>query len=281
MIQLWRRWVQTLSLLALHSSWGTAAEAWKLKAICNPVLSCHSCTLAWFACPMGIFVHYSGYQAFPWLAAGTVILVGILVGRLLCGWVCPFGFLQDLLYKIPTRKFLLPSWASYGKYLVLLFGIFLLPWWYGESTILSFCRYCPASALQVTVPYWIGGGTLSTLSIIRLVVLVVILFVVIFAERGFCRVLCPIGALLAPFNFLSLWKVRVPKPECLECAICDKACPTHINPSARILAGVPPSQALDCVVCHECQPVCPQQHPAVSKRLVKDMRRKGRMTLDE
>ena len=277
MIQMWRRWVQTLSLLVLHSSFGTAAEAWKIKAVCNPVLSCHSCALAWFACPLGVFVHYSGYHAFPFLAVGTVLLLGILVGRILCGWVCPFGFLQDLVYKIPTPKFQLPQWASYVKYFVLLFGIFLLPWWYGESTIFSFCRYCPSSALQVTVPRLLGGGSLNTMTAIKMGVLFASLGLVVVSERGFCKLICPMGALLAPLNFLSFWKVRVPKPECLDCGLCDSSCPTNIHPASRILKGVSPSRALDCVVCHECQPVCPQQHPETSKTLAKRLRRLGRL----
>ncbi|MEW6072878.1 MAG: 4Fe-4S binding protein [Planctomycetota bacterium] len=276
MIQLKRRWVQTLSLLALHSSWGP-----ELKWLCNPVLSCHSCVLAWFACPLGIFVHYAGWQTFPWLAAGTVLLLGVLAGRLLCGWVCPFGFLQDLLHKIPGRKFSLPGWASYVKYFVLLFGIFLFPLWWGESTLLSFCRFCPSSALQVTVPRLLGGGTIEAITAAKLGVLGAVLLLVVFSERGFCKLLCPMGALLAPLNFVSFWRVKVPDPECLACQLCDKACPTDVQPSLRIAAAVPPSRALDCIVCHQCQPICPQQHPEVSPRLAKALRRRGKIGKEE
>jgi len=258
-----RRWVQSLSLLALHSSWGP-----ELKWLCNPVLSCHSCLLAWFACPIGVFIHYSGYHAFPFLALGTVLLAGVLVGRLLCGWVCPFGFLQDLLHKIPTRKLRLPAWGSYVKYLVLALMVFLLPFLFGEESRFVFCRYCPSSALQVSVPYLLGGGTFSAATAVKLGVTAVILATVVFVERGFCRLLCPIGAMLAPLNFLSLWIVKVPNPECLSCAKCDKACPTHIEPSRRIERGIPASRALDCIVCHACQPPCPQlgDNPVVPKR---------------
>ena len=94
-----------VSAVLLHSSWGP-----ELKWLCNPVLSCHSCALAWFACPIGVFVHYSGYHLFPFVALGSVLLVGVLIGRLLCGWVCPFGLVQDWLHKIRTPKLDLPPW---------------------------------------------------------------------------------------------------------------------------------------------------------------------------
>jgi polyferredoxin len=257
MIQEKRTFIQTLSLLALHSSWGL-----EFKYVCNPVLSCHSCALAWFACPVGVFVHYSGYQVFPLFALGTVLLVGVLFGRLLCGWVCPFGFLQDLLHKIPSPKLSLPGWTSNVKYAVLISTVFLIPYFLGEATAYSFCRFCPASALQVTVPNLIGGAAISSGAIVKLSILAVVLAFVVFSERAFCKTLCPIGALLAPLNYLSFWAVKIPDAECLECKKCDKACPTAVTPSIRIEQGVAPNRALDCIVCHQCQPVCPQRGPS-------------------
>ncbi len=253
MIQTKRTLVQTLSLLALHSSWGP-----ELKFLCNPVLSCHSCALAWFACPVGVFAHYSAYHLFPLLAVGMVLLVGALFGRLLCGWVCPFGFLQDLLHKIPTPKISIPQWTSYIKYAVLILMVFLFPYFLGELTQLSFCRYCPASALQVTVPNLVGGTEFTPMTGVKLGILAAILLLVLFSSRAFCRILCPIGALLAPLNHVSLWTVKVPKAECLSCQNCDQACPTDVTPSVRIEKKVPPNRALDCIVCHQCQPPCPQ-----------------------
>ncbi len=252
-IQLYRRWVQTLSFLLLHSSWGP-----ELKWLCNPVLSCHSCMLAWFACPVGVFIHYSGYHVFPYLAVGMTLLVGVLIGRLLCGWVCPFGFLQDLLHKIPTPKFQLPDWTSNFKYVVLALTVFLFPWLWGESSKGVYCWYCPASALQVTVPNLLGGATINLAAGIKLSLTAGILVLVVFAERSFCKLLCPIGALLAPLNKISFWIVKIPSSDCLTCGSCDDECPTHIEPQDRIDAQIPPNRHLDCIVCHQCQPACPQ-----------------------
>ena len=251
-----RRLSQIISLFFLHSSWGA-----EVKWLCNPVLSCHSCVLSWFACPVGVFIHYSGYHLLPFFALGTILLVGAVLGRLLCGWVCPFGLLQDLLHKMPSPKLELPKWADLIKYPVLIFMVFLIPYFLGEETIYSFCRYCPASALQVSLPNVITGGfqTVSTLTLVKFILLAVILLSVIFSSRAFCRVLCPIGAMMAPMNRFSFWKVEPPTDACISCKKCDKHCPTAISPSKRILEHVPPNRSLDCVVCHECRSVCPEK----------------------
>ncbi len=254
-----------ISALLLHSSWGP-----EFKWLCNPVLSCHSCALAWFACPVGVFVHYSGYHLFPFVAFGTVMLIGMLVGRLLCGWVCPFGLVQDWLHKIPSRKFVLPEWTSNIKYGVLLLGVVLFPFLWGEQTWFSFCRICPAAALQVSLPGVIkdGWGSLGTATSVRFAVLAAVIALVVLSSRAFCKVLCPIGALLAPLNFLSFWVVKPAREGCLACHKCDKACSTHVQHSLRLSKQMPANRALDCIVCHECQTACettlPKRSPSVA-----------------
>jgi ferredoxin-type protein NapH len=241
-----------LSALALHSSWGP-----EFKWLCNPVLSCHSCVLAWFACPIGVFVHYSGYHLFPFFAVGTLLLIGVIAGRLLCGWVCPFGLLQDLLYKISGPKIELPEWTSRIKYFVLFFMVFLFPFVWSEQTWLSFCRICPAAALQVTLPSLLmGENVLNAGTALRFAMLGGVVALAIANSRSFCKVLCPIGALMAPLNFISFWVVKPPRESCLNCLKCDRACSTHVRPSARLPFQIPANRALDCIVCHDCQTAC-------------------------
>lgn len=255
MMMRFRRLFQTISLILLHSSWGP-----DVKWLCNPVLSCHSCYLSWFACPIGVFIHYSGYHLFPYLAFGTVLLVGVLAGRLLCGWVCPFGFLQDMLFKLPTRKINIPRWSRFVKYPILVFTVFLIPFFLGEETLYSFCRICPVSAIQVTIPNYIFSSFhyLSTQSIIKLCVLCFVIVLAILSSRSFCKVFCPIGALLAPLNLISFHTVTVDRNACVSCRKCDRLCPTDVVPSERISNGIPANRAFDCVVCHDCKSLCSQ-----------------------
>ncbi len=251
-----RRFTQLFFLVALHSSWGP-----EFKWLCNPILSCHSCALAWFACPIGVYVHYAGYRIFPFLAVGMVLLLGVLIGRLLCGWVCPFGFLQDLLYKIPTPKFRMPPWTSYGKFAVLALMVVAFPFLWGEMTQWSFCRFCPASAIQVTIPNVVSAGiaSIDAATAVKLAILVLVLGLVIASSRSFCKAFCPIGAMLAPLNYISFWKIKAPTEHCTACEACNRRCPQGDTPSQRILDSVPPNRALDCIVCHDCQVSCPHK----------------------
>ncbi len=249
-----RRIVQAVSFVALNSSWAGGQVKW----FCMPVMNCHSCSLAWFACPIGVWVHYAGYRVFPFLALGMVVLIGVLLGRFLCGWVCPMGFLQDLLYKIPGRKRSLPAWTKYVKYVLLALTVFLLPFLLGETTLWSYCRGCPVSAMQVTLPNLLGGGGggLPLRTVVKLAILVAVLLLAVVSSRGFCRVLCPIGAMLAPFNHWSLWRVK-PVEGCVGCKKCDSICPAECAPSPGMIDRQPPSRQAECVVCGDCRTRCP------------------------
>jgi ferredoxin-type protein NapH len=253
-----RRAVQVAALIGLHASWGPEA-----KWLCNPVLTCHSCPLAFFACPIGVFVHYSGHHIFPFLAVGMVLILGVLIGRLLCGWVCPFGFLQDMLHKIPSPKFTLPRWTRFGKYIILIVMVFMIPFLLGAETAWSFCRFCPASAIEVTIPNLGSVDDIDTMTGIKLGILAGIVILAIMSSRAFCKVFCPIGAMLAPLNYISFWKIRVPTENCIACRKCDKGCPMGIEPAKRIKSGVAANRDAECIVCHECQVECPRPKTTV------------------
>lgn len=255
-----RRISQITSLIALHSSFW--AQAPLLQRFCNPVLSCHSCVLSWFACPIGVMMHLANWQVFPFIALGTMLLVGSVVGRLLCGWVCPFGFVQDLLYKIPSRKFVMPEWSRNFKYAMLFGGVLIVPMILGAETNFSFCRICPAAALQVSIPnlFMSHFAMPSTTTLVRFGFLFGFVGLAVMSSRSFCRTFCPIAAILAPLNYVSMWIVKPPMASaCLDCGKCDKSCPTDIKPSERIKKEVPVNRHSDCVVCHDCQNACPQR----------------------
>ena len=144
----WRIWVQAGFLLAWLDPF-----LLRMHGICSPVFHCYSCPWATFACPIGILAQYGALHVIPFLAVGTLLIVGSLFGSLVCGWACPFGFLQDLVARIPTPKLRLPGWLGLTRYAVLVGLVFLVPYYYGEESPWFICRVCPAGALEAAVPY--------------------------------------------------------------------------------------------------------------------------------
>lgn len=147
----WRMWVQSAFLLVWLDPLGL-----RLHTICSPVFHCYACPLSTFACPIGIIAQFGALHIFPFMAVGLLIAVGVLFGSLICGWVCPFGFLQDLVAKVPTPKFDLPKWTGYLRYVVLIGTVLAVPYFFGEGHPLFICRVCPAGALEAAVPNIVG-----------------------------------------------------------------------------------------------------------------------------
>ena len=77
-----------------------------LKNYCVPGLSCYSCPGALGSCPIGSLQAVLGSRnyRFAFYVFGFLMMVGALCGRFVCGWLCPFGLVQDLLHKIPLGK---------------------------------------------------------------------------------------------------------------------------------------------------------------------------------
>ena len=146
----------------------------KTKAFCVPVLNCYSCPGALGACPIGAMQTVLGKQhgKIPFYVLGILMLFGVVCGRLLCGFVCPFGFIQDLLYKLPGRKVRVPQKADkplrWVKYLVLAVFVVLLPAFAQDAhgiVIPWFCKYiCPAGTLEGGIPLLLSDARLRALA---------------------------------------------------------------------------------------------------------------------
>ena len=110
----WRWLVQTGFLMAWLDP-----LVMRMHNVCGPVFHCYSCPLAMFACPIGVLANFSALHVFPFAAVGMLVVLGAAFGSFVCGWACPFGFLQDLIAKVPTPKFTLPLWMGHLRYVVL------------------------------------------------------------------------------------------------------------------------------------------------------------------
>lgn len=217
-----------------------------LRSICGPAFHCHGCPLSAFACPIGVLVNFSMLKIFPYVAIGILGAIGTIGGRIVCGWVCPFGLLQDGLHKLPTRKISLPQRLGNGKYIVLVVLVLMVPFFFPGSSYI-FCKLCPAATLETTIPFAFMGvfKGYTTAFIIKMSILVGVLGLAVVASRGFCRTICPLGAIFSLFNKISLFRLNLTKHDCNDCGACMKKCPVQIDPVNQM-------NSAECIRCLDC-----------------------------
>jgi len=234
------------------------------KAVCAPGLNCWSCPAAALACPIGAmqFLATSPQSTASFYAIGFIVLLGSLVGRMVCGFLCAFGFLQDLLYKIPVPKLKVPPRADSVlrkmKYVVLVFLVLLLPALVTDDFGLGepwFCAYlCPAGTLEAGIPLLVANSTLrgmiSALFSWKVVVAVTVVVAAVLISRPFCKYLCPLGAFYGLFNRVSVARLTVNPHMCVGCGCCKEACPMDID----VVRGIETSP--ECIRCGACRNAC-------------------------
>ena len=178
------------------------------KGVCVPVLNCYSCPGALGACPIGALqTALGGLKGhFPFYVLGLLTLFGVALGRAVCGLLCPFGLVQDLLHKIPLPKIKVPKridrparYLKYGVLLVLVIGLPAFAVTEAGVRMPYFCKYlCPAGTLEGGIPLMIADPALRELAgglfSWKVLVLAVILAASMVIHRPFCRYLCPLGA---------------------------------------------------------------------------------------
>lgn len=233
-----------------------------LKYTCVPGLNCYSCPGALGSCPMGALQAALNKRQIevPFAVLSFFFFFGSILGRFVCGWLCPFGLVQDLLHKIPfpIKRKNLPGHKvlKYGKHLVLV-GLVLVGSAFlftGYVKVPAFCKYlCPSGTLLGAVPL-IGGNAdlraqIGGLFYWKLAVLIVVVVLSVMVYRPFCQYLCPLGAVYGWFNRFSLVQIRWQKQECTSCMACQKACPVNLGPEQI-------SVSTECIKCGKCVEAC-------------------------
>ncbi len=226
-----------------------------LKTVCVPGLNCYSCPGAVASCPIGSLQSalVSAKYQFPYYILGILLLMGALLGRFVCGFLCPFGLLQDLLYKIPTPKIKKGKWSralSWLKYVILVVFVILIPL---ISYAPGFCKFiCPAGTLEAGIPLVIMNQPLQELAgglfIWKVSVLVIVILSVVFVFRSFCRFICPLGAFYSLFNRIALVRVCVDEGKCNGCGACTRTCKMDVKKVGD----------RECIQCGECRGKCAQ-----------------------
>ncbi len=245
----WRKWIQAAFLLLWLDPLGL-----RLHGVCSPVFHCYACPLATFACPIGVIAQFGALHLIPFITIGTLLLFGAVFGSLICGWACPFGFLQDMAAKIPTPKLQLPDTAGYIRYVVLIIAVILVPYFFGEGHPLFICRICPAGALEAAVPNMIqqayAGREIAWPNILKLTILALFLIAIFFIQRPWCRILCPLGAIFSFFNRVSVFYLNFDAEKCTNCERCHDMCKFGGQPEV----SVDHSRCQRCLECTNCGP---------------------------
>ncbi len=276
-----------------------------LKSACFPGMNCYSCPGALFACPIGslqaVLTQPGAVHSIAvgrpegvifFYVLGMISLIGLLVGRMFCGWVCPFGLAQDLVHKIPTAKVDVPPQWRFMKYAVLVVFVLLFPIFLRGGFKFSgdtswgapveeqtasvqaqaqaappqipgdpwFCKVvCPVGTLEGGIPLIsydrLSGAnkfSLGFLFFFKLSTLTALLVWIVLARRPFCRTVCPLGATWAIFNKFSFYRMQVDTTRCIKCLACHKSCPMHCKIFENPANG-------ECIRCLECVPRCPQK----------------------
>jgi len=268
-----RKWVQAIALLLTNGSWAfpftRTIYQGPLKVVCSPGLNCYSCPAATTACPLGALQQMlagvrmaldSGQYFFGLYVLGTLGVVGGFLGRMVCGWLCPFGLFQELLHKIPSPKLPVPRGLRFVKFGIFAVMVVVMPLTLvNEMGIGSpwFCKLlCPAGTLEAGLPMLFLQPSLRSaigpLFYTKLSLLLIFVLWSVLASRPFCRTACPLGAFYALFSHVRLIKLRLNEARCTKCKACHQVCPmgVHFNETP---------DDTECISCLACSRVCPTQ----------------------
>lgn len=176
---------------------------------------------------------------------GIIIAISILIGPVVCSYACPLGSVQEWMGKIGRKLFgkrynhFIPDKIDrplrYLRYLSLIITVYLTT----NTLKLVFLEVDPYYAL---FHFWSDEATIG-----GIIVLLVLLLASLFVERPWCKYACPFGAVIGLTNFLRVFKLKRDENTCIDCGLCDQACPMNIKISDK--AKVTNHQ---CIGCSEC-----------------------------
>ena len=233
----------------------------RAKTVCVPGFNCYSCPGAIGACPLGSIQNAlaaAGHQA-GWYVLGIILLYGVILGRTICGWLCPLGLIQELLHKIPTpkiRKSRITRVLSWLKYILLAVFAAAIPLWYGlrhNMPLPGFCKYiCPAGTFEGAIGLLanpVNSEKFSMLGILftrKFIIMLLIGLLCVFCYRTFCRFICPLGAIYGLFNSFNVIGVKVDSSLCSGCGSCVFSCGMDVRHVGDH----------ECINCGRCMEVC-------------------------
>lgn len=229
-----------------------------IKQVCVPGLNCYSCPGAVGACPLGSLQNSLSALKFrfPYYILGLLLFFGAFLGRAVCGFICPFGWLQELLNMIPffkKNRFRADRPLRFLKYLILAVMVVILPM--AVKLTPFFCKYvCPAgtaAGILLAASDRLVASSLGFLFTWKAIILGVVIISSMIVWRPFCKYVCPLGAVYGLFNKFSVIRMHHDPGRCVSCGSCADACRMNIDPVKEI-------NSHECIRCGDCVRACPR-----------------------
>jgi ferredoxin len=212
-------------------------------------LNCQACELAWVGCPVGMMQQFVINRQLPFYIFGVFLIFGATLGRTVCGWLCPFGLILDVVNKACIHKYEPPNWLRAFKY-VYVIGLVILAI---ITLTIFYCRYFCFGAVLGIFPYWLTWNTVSWVWLFYHlgVFAAYITFSYYTHGRAWCRYFCPLGGMLGLFAPFSMIKVRHDWKWCTDCKECVRICPMGVDPRKQDLMF-----KMECINCGRCITAC-------------------------
>jgi len=212
-------------------------------------LNCQACELAWVGCPVGMMQQFVINRQFPFYIFGVFLIFGATLGRTVCGWLCPFGLILDVVNKACIHKYEPPNWLRVFKY-VYLIGLIILAY---VTISVFYCRYFCFGAVLGIFPYWLTWNTVSWMWLLYHlgVFAAYITFAYFTHGRAWCRYFCPLGGAFALFAPFSLMRVKHDWKWCTDCKECVRICPMGVDPRKQDMMF-----RMECIMCGRCITAC-------------------------
>lgn len=245
------------SILYNGRFFGVNTGALNTRKVCVPGLNCQYCPGAIAGCPLGTLQNFfaGGMLRLPFYVLASILLFALLLGRIICGWLCPFGLFFDLLYKLPSpklKKNALTAKLAYLKYIIFAIFIVLIPSYMFFSkgkAFPAFCEeLCPNGLLNSVLMMLTNTGFPFLYSDTKLVIALALIVASIFIFRPFCRFFCPLGAFYGLFNKISIFAMQIDNSKCIGCNACQRAC----------LMDCRNVGDMECIACGKCKGACPK-----------------------
>lgn len=184
-----------------------------------------------------------------------VMLLAVVLKKVFCSWICPFGLLSEVLaklqLKIYERPISLPRWLDWPlrtlKYLLLFFFVWTIFATMNVPTLEKFINSPYNRVADIKMYLFFAHPSKLTLYVLAGLLLMTLLF-----RHFWCRYLCPYGAMLGVLSIFSVFKIRRNMKSCIDCEKCTKVCPARIN-----VHKVKAVHSDECHACMRCVDACP------------------------